>query len=251
MKKILISLLLILLSFSFADFLDSDQFKDYSEKEQEIIKKAVATDEVQALLPQLINWSISIELEGYWNLSFYEADEWIGYVLYDEANEQIKTNKLPEFLAADIIAAHEANINKYLFDDPAVKAIIENANIFNEELEYNKYGNYWSYYLYNGIDAYEITIYPDKEDYFAVDEIRDYHAFKEDEQLEINRNIAIDLAYSSPKIDQAFADVDDWFAYAEHYEDSTWIVEFAGMGRTLLSVLVDIDNKTVLESNLP
>lgn len=251
MKNIFLILLLFLLSFATADYLDTDEFKSYSEKEQEIIRQVVEKEEVQNLLPQLINWSISIELEGYWNISFYEAGEWVGYVLYNEATNEIETSELPEFLAQEEVNAYEANIKKYLFDDPAIKAIIENANIFNKELNYNKYSNYWSYYLYNSIDSYEIIIYPDDVNYFTIDEIRNYNAFDDDQKLEIDRNTAIELAYSSPKINEAFDGIDDWFSYAEQYENNIWIVEFAGMGRTLLSVLVDIDAKTVLESNLP
>ena len=250
MKRIFILLILLLVSFGLADYFDSDSFKSYSPKEQAIIKEVVATPELQDLLPKLTNWSIGLELEGYWNVSIFENDEWIGYVSYDESSQEIKSNDLPELLSAEEIAKYEEKINKYLFDDPAIQAIAQNPYSLQKEMEYHKFSNYWSYYLYSGLDTYEVVIYPD-DDYFVIDEIRNYTTLEADRQLEADRNKAIELAYSSPDIDQAFDGIDDWYSYAEHFEDKTWIVEFAGQGRTLLSVLVDLDKETVLESKLP
>jgi len=250
MKRILILVLLVLVSFGFADYFDTDSFKSYSPKEQAIIKEVIALEQVQEFLPKLTNWSIGIELEGYWNISFYENNDWIGYLSFDEASHEIKVNELPDILSKAEIAKYEENIEKYLFDDPAIKEMIKNPNNFKKELEFHKLENYWSYYLYHGLDGYELVIFPE-DDYFVIDEIRNYNSLEEDRQLELERDQAIELAYRSPDVDQAFDGIDDWFSYAEHFKDKTWIVEFAAQGRTLLSVLVDIENETVLESKLP
>jgi len=250
MKRTFILLILILVSFGFADYFDTDNFKSLSKKEQTVIKEVIALEQVQEFLPKLSNWSLGIELEGYWKVSFYENGDWIGSLDFDEASHEIKINDLPKLLSKKEIAKYEETINKYLFDDPAVQKIVKNPHEFRKELEYHKFDNYWSYYLTKGLDGYEVVIYPDN-DYFVIDEIRNYNALEKDRQMEVERDRAIEIAYSSPDIDQAFDGIDDWFSYAEHFNDKTWIVEFAAQGRTLLSVLVDVDNETVLESKLP
>jgi len=251
MKKVFM-LSVFLLSISFAqNFLHSLEFKEMPLQEQKVISEVLANSEVSDFIKNLDNWSAYAYVEGLWHVTIYEGEEWITDLQYDISSGKVKTDDLPVLLSKKQVAAYEANIIKYLFDDAEVKELFRNPNNYSKELVYHKFDRSWSYYLSNGLDDYEIQISPKGEDYFQIDGISNFNVLEADQKQEVDRNKAIELAYNSDKTDDVFDGVDDWYSYAEKYEDDLWMVEFAAEGKSLLFVLVDVANQLVLESKLP
>ncbi len=245
-------LLIFLLGLGFAQsFLRSVSFEEMDKEKQEILLKVIKHTKVNNFLEQLDNWSADVYVEGLWHIAFYEGEDWVAEVLYDSASEELKADDLPKLLSQEEINVYEEAIKNHIFDDAEVREMFKNPNIYSKELVYHKFENYWSYYLFDGLDEFSIEIYPSGKNYFRIEQITNNNSLNADEQMEVNRNKAIELAYGAEGLDDVFEGFDDWYSYAEKYQDKLWMVEFAAEGKSLATILVDLANEVVLETKLP
>jgi hypothetical protein len=244
-------LLCLFLSTSFAfnrDYLETEEFRNYETGIQEAILAVIENEEVANFLEANPSWSANAyaDSETQWHVDFYDGDDWIGNAHVDFATAEIYEIYLLQELSQEAYQAGKEKIETLVFNDAEVQAILGDVNSWGYDLSFNKWEQRWEMTFWRGIDAVAISFWEENGN-FNIEDIYDPQAFSEQEQRDLERNQAIELAYSAEGIDQALEGVYDWRTYAEPQGGTLWGVEFTAEGRLFYAV-VDIASQEILDT---
>ena len=230
-------------------FLSSTEFFELEPDAQEAILRVVYDETLTAFLNQYINWSAYAyaDSETQWHVDFYNGEEWIGNAHIDFATDELYDVYLIQDLSPEAYAEGREQIEKLIFSDAEILAILGDIESWNYDISYNKWESRWEAWFGRGIDAFSVKFDAYDERYY-VGEIYDPYAFSDEEQEELERNRAIELAYSAQGIDEALNGVDNWYSYAEPLGDTLWGVEFGGDERYFYAV-VDLATDEIIETS--
>ena len=252
-KILIIVSLMIFLNTSFAlskDFLKSEEFRNLEQDAQKAIQRIIKDKEIVDFLNDYPNWTAGVyaDSETQWHVDFYDADEWIGNAHIDfESNELYDVYLLKE-LKPEAFEAGKTKIEKLVFNDAEVLAILGDIEEWGYDISFNKWEQNWEMHLWKGIQSLNISFWEDNNKFY-VDEIYDPEAFDAYEALELERNLAIELAYQAEGLSEALEGVYDWVTYADKQSEGIWGVEFSSGGKGFYAV-VDIELGRVIESQV-
>lgn len=258
LKRISLIALFVLLGLSLAlnkDFLKSEAFKAYSSDEQNTIRTALKIDVVRTFLDEHPDWSASTYLEEgsdtEWHIDFYEYDEWIGEAHLDTASGEVYKTYLPLELSEEALAAGKKQIETLVYADAEVLARLGNPADWGSDIYYDMYEQVWTMFFWSGHKSLGVKFYQEENGRFRIDTLFDPDALEGEEAEQHQRDQAVNIAYSVEGIDRVLSGIDDWQTYSESQGGPLWTVEFAAEGKRLITVLVDIEAETVLETELP
>jgi hypothetical protein len=210
--------------------------------------------------PEFIEWlqaypnyigNAWVAYDDVWYVEFYDEwwDEWLGYANIDSQTGEILEQFVPRPLPPDEFTRQQARIERLLFDDPEVIALIFDPALWEYSIDYNRWEQTWEAYFWRGVESWTVKLWLDEEyNGFGVSAILDSNAMDEETAYQHNRDRAVELAYSAGGVDQALAGYDDWNVYADNQGGSRWSVTFVSGDDELFYALVDIASEIVLES---
>jgi hypothetical protein len=229
-----------------------DEDHEFSPEELAAIRFAASDPEIGAYLASYPDWHGHAYLEedvsqGY-SVDFYSdaADEWLGYALVDLDAQVVLEAFVPRELSADEFAAGSVAVSDLVFSDGEVLAMLGDPSEWGHELWYNRWEQAWEVFFWRGLDEIVVVVYMDSEGSWI--EIWDPAAMSAEEEVEVARNQAIELAYSADGVDQALAGTDSWTTYVEQQDANVWSVSFVDGDTLLFFALVDIGEGRVIQS---
>lgn len=244
--------LLTCLSFSWAfneGFLSSSDFFELEPGAQDAIIRVIYDEALTDFLEQYPNWSsyAYADSETQWHVDFYDGEDWIGNAHIDFATDQLYDVFLVQDLSPEAYAVGREKIEKLIFSDAEVLALLGDPETWDYDISYNKWETHWEAWFGRNIEAFAMT-FDEYDDQFYVSEIYDPYAFSAEEQEDLERNQAIELAYSAEGIDAALSGVDNWHTYAEPLKEDLWGVEFGGTEQLFYAV-VNIATGEIVETS--
>ena len=238
-------LLLLLGSFSFAQ----------DEDKQRAIDVIAAVPEVANYLGGFPDWKgnawVHEEGTNIWKVEFHSeaADDWLGYGIVNLDTEEVRESFVPKPLEPEVFEERKAKVEVLVLGDAEVLARLENTDLWEQEVDFDRYERTWKMTFYRGIEAVAVDLNGDGDkDTFNIEKVYDPKAFDEEKAQRVARDRAIELSWEAEGIGESLDGTDNWRVYAEQQEGSHWTVEFATEERSLFSALVDIEAWEVLES---
>lgn len=225
------------------------------EAKQRAIDVIAAVPEVADYLKDFPDWTgnawIHEEGTNIWKAEFNseEADDWLGYGIVNLDNEEVYESFVPKPLGAEVFEERKAKVEALVLGDAEVLARLDNVDLWEQEVEFNRYERYWRMTFYKGIEAVAVALNGNgDDDAFSVERVFDPKAFDEEKAQRNARDRAIELSWEAEGIGESLDGMDNWRVYAEQREGSRWTVEFATKEKSLFSALVDIEAWEVLEA---
>lgn len=247
LNLVVIAALSLALAYS-KDFLKSDEFKNLEKDAQDAIKLVLKNREVQDFLNAYPNWRASpyADSDTQWHVDFLDADDWIGNAHTDLESKDVFDIYLIKDLSDEDYRAGKEKIENLVLNDGEMLAILGDPSTWEYDINFNKWDQAWQMNFWRGIDEIGLSFWEDNGR-FHIQDIFDPKAFSEQEQKELERNQAIEIAYSADGIDDALNGVYDWRTYAESHGGTVWGVEFTSGGKLFYAV-VDIESGEILEA---
>ena len=244
--RILTLLLLLLGSLSLAQ----------DENKQRAIDLIAAVPEVADYLKDFPDWKgnawVHEEGTNIYKADFNSeaADDWLGFGIVNLDNEEIIETFVPTPLEPEIFEERKAKVEALVLNDAEVLARLNNLDLWEQEVDFNRYERNWKMTFHKGIEAVAIRLNGNGDDEaFSIEELYDPKAFDEEKAQRNARDKAIELSWEAEGIGESLDGTDDWRVYAEQQDGSRWTVEFATDDKSLFSALVDIEAWEVLEAN--
>ncbi len=186
---------------------------------------------------------------GLWYVDFYDetVDEWLGWAAVDLNTGEIVDSFVPRPLPPEEFQAGQERVTAFVLNDPEVLALLEDPDLWELGVDFNRYDQQWEAWFARGLDALVVTLYQDGDNFY-IDEIEDANALSEQQALQAARDQAITLAYEAEGVWEALDGVDDWYTYTERQGDNLWSVEFTTADGELFYALVDVAAEKVLET---
>ncbi len=250
--SLLLSFVLSFLSLALAfneSFLSSSEFFALESGAQEAILRVVYDEALTEFLDQYPNWSANAyaDNETQWHVDFYDGEDWVGNAHIDFSTDQLFEVYLVKDLSPEAYALGKEKLEQLISSDAEILAIIGDLKSWNYDISYNKWESRWQAWFDRNIETVAIN-FDEYDERFYVGEIYDPYAFTAEEQEELERNKAIELAYSAEGIDEALNGVENWHTYAEPLGENLWGVEFGGEERYFYAV-VNIDSEEITETS--
>ena len=253
LKVCLSALLLLVGTLSFAQtFLDSDAFRALEPGARNAVQLIVQNDGVATFLAEQPDWRAEAYADSAtdWHVDFYRGDEWLAFAHINVETLEVFDTRFPVELSEAAFNGLREKIETLIFNDAELQALLVDPDWWDYEVRYDAYDQSWWVEFWREIDDYTVVLSRDGERFY-VEDIYDPNALDEEEARRVERDRAVEIAWQAEGIGAALDGVDDWRAYAEPQQGGRWTVEFAGEGRSLFTVLVDLDNGEVLESGTP
>lgn len=249
-KPLALSLVMLVLTWAWAfseTFLSSSEFFELEPGAQDAIIRVVYDEALADFLEQYPQWTAYAyaETETQWHIDFYDEGSWVGNVFLDTANNEIYDSYLVKDLSPEAFQTGKAKIEKLVFRDAEVLALLGDKDEWTYDISYNKWEQRWQMTFWRTIEALAID-FDEYDERFYIARMYDPYAFSAEEQEELERNKAIELAYAAEGIYEALEGLDAWHTYAEPIAEGIWGVEFSG-GQRFFYAVVDLAKEAVIE----
>lgn len=246
-KQVMLSLLIVL----FAAFTPLG-IQAQSDTEDRVIVAVVASEDFDGWLDTFPNYEVNTwgpDEDGFWGMEFISADgEWLGYARIHEESLEIVESYAPRPLDPEVYQEQLERVTALVMSDPEVLALMNDTpDLWQLYTDFDRWEQQWYVSFHRGIEGYTVYLWVD-DDYISISEIIDNLALSEEEAEENARNEAISLAYSADNIDGALAGTYEWTTYVEAQGDDVWSVSFVANEETLITVVVNIEDGTILMS---
>ena len=190
-----------------------------------------------------------------WKVDFHEGEKWRGNAHYNTKKSELFNTTLPIDLSEGEKEEARAAIETLILADAEILARLEDLDNWTHETTYNMYQEKWKVHFWSTADngrEVGVELYRKGEDGdYVIDRVFDPAALNAEDQEQHNRSEAINLAYTAEPTDAALNGHDNWRSYAEAQGGPLWSVAFEAKGENLITVLVDLEAGTVLETQLP
>ena len=183
-----------------------------------------------------------------WSIDLYSeaADEWLGWGMVNINTGEILDYFVPRDLSPEEFQAGMAKVENLVLNDAGVQARLGDPALWEHETYYNRWDEQWEVWFAHGLDELLVTVYMDEE-YIYLEDIIDPSQLEAEKEAELQRDQAVELAWSADGIDQALDGVDNWHTLVASRGD-LWAVSFVSDDQELFFALVDIDNQTIVEA---
>jgi len=223
---------------------------------QQAINIAARQPAIAAALTHFPDWSAIAEEddpdENTWYVTFYEdqqQEEWLADALVDLDTEEVLEFYAPVFLTPEEEARQRAEVEALVLADPQVLALLGDPEDWQRYSDYDPYEVAWHVQFEHGLDAWDVIVMRDVDDRWQIDAIRDPMAFDEEEQQQVDRDKAIELAFESDALWRTLDEYDNWTALASPLTEAQWGVSFLSGTKEVYFVRGDIVAWEILEES--
>lgn len=229
-----------------------EQDEALTAEDREIIRTVVETAEVADVLALAAIWTAEVyqdeEGSDTYYLDFYAQDDWIGWAGIDVVTNEINFDMVA-FLSEEAIATMLPIIEKLALADPEVQALMGDSELgdWYTSTDYDPYAASYYFYFERGLESWQASFYMENGQP-VIDAISDPAALEAEEQIQWERDQAIEIAWETPDLWEIVADVDDWQTYVAPQGENRYAVTFVTTDRELFYALIDIETREIIET---
>lgn len=237
------------------------QAQDYSE--QDVIDMVTSQEPFSYGLQTVPDWTAAAydsgNVYGIWRVQFWDANgEDIGWANINPAQQRMYDYEGPFESTEEQRVAADPIVRKFIYNHPDVIGLIGDPEVYADDMwvGYNGWVEAWGVWLNRGDDSlYFIVQFKDKVPDALTDpeliEIGFPSVLSYGEWQEGMGTEATTIAFAEPDVAAALRDVTGWQSHAERQPDGLWQVIFTQDDTELVSALVNLETRELIEWNTP
>lgn len=250
MKHLLHVFFLLVLSVAAVNAVTADD-ASYEQTQEYVIQVASQDETFLGYLDTYEEWYADAwdTGEGIWEIHFNNGaeEEWLGYAIVDATQGTVLEAFAARPASPADIAAVSPLIDTYLRDDDEVRVIMgNNPDAWSFWIDFNRYEQHWEVYLERGLETW-VAVFSYENGDLTLQELYNYDELNEQQAVQYSRDTAISLAFQAEGIETLW-EYDYWTTYVSQQGSTTWAVEFVANSHVIFYVLVDVDNRLILEA---